>query len=352
MSQIRANSITNADGTGAPDFPNGLRANSITDVAGTGAPNFPNGLTGLNVASAGDISQILLNRPSTSNFSLDNGVYNANFNGGSVTGDLAKSSNSIDAVLASLIPVMSGGTTSACSSGSVSCSVTPAGYSNLSRLFDDGVTYFSQYTSSTMTVTVDFGATTPIGGYFIERFSNINNQPRTWTFQGSANNSTWVTLDSYDSSSDWGADVLIRTALGSYRYYRWAFTANNGSPTNGYTIDEMDLIAPGGTTGSFTSETYTAATAPTSATVKARIATGTAPVSGSTYTLSASRDNGTTWTALPFTVSPSNSVADGAFYISGTASIASQPSGTQMKYKIEASSAVFTSITAVTLEWS
>ena len=330
-----------------------IRANSITDAAGTGAPNFPNGMTGLNVASAGDISQILLNRPSESNFSLDNGVYNANFDGGSVTGDITKSSTRLSGVVNSLIPAMSGGTTSACSSGSVSCSVTPAGNALLSRLFDNGANYFDQYTSSTMTVTVDFGATTTISGYFIDRFSTLTSyQPRTWTFQGSANNSTWVTLDSYNSSADWGVGVLTRPVSASYRYYRWAFTANNGEPSGGgYVIDEIDLLAPGDTTGSFTSETYTAATAPTSATVKARIVTTTAPVSGSTYTLSASRDNGTTWTALPFTVSPSNSVADGAFYISGAASIASQPSGTQMKYKIETASASF-DITAVTLEWS
>jgi hypothetical protein len=329
-----------------------IRANSITDAAGTGAPNFPNGMTGLNVASAGDISQILLNRPSESNFSLDNGVYNANFDGGSVTGFFTKSITSIT-LAANLIPVMSGGTTSACSSGSVSCSVTPAGYGNLSTLFDNGSTYFEQYTSSTMTVTVDLGATAVTAGYFIDRFINSTYQPRTWTFQGSANNSTWVTLDSYNSNADWGAQVLTRYAVGSYRYYRWAFTANNGAPgtPGGYVIDEMNIVS-NAITGSFTSETYTAATAPTSATVKARIVTGTAPVSGSTYTLSASRDNGTTWTALPFTVSSSNSVADSAFYISGTASIASQPSGTQMKYKIEASSAPTASITAVTFEWS
>jgi hypothetical protein len=345
------------DGTTGVTSSGSVKADAITNVAGTGAPDFPNGFTvaGAVPESGGNAYQILLNRPSPSNFSLSNGVYNANFNGGSVTGSVTKSTASINGTTANLIPVMSGGTTSACSSGSVSCSVTPTGASNLSTLFDNNVaTYFPQYTSNTMTVTVDLGATEPIYGYFIDRFAgSLVYQPRTWTFQGSADNSTWMTLDSYSSPENWGAEVLTRFAISNYRYYRWVFSANNGQPSaGGYVIEEINILTPSYTTGSFTSETYTAATAPTSATVKARIATGTAPVSGSTYTLSASRDNGTTWTALPFTVSPSNPISDGAFYISGTASIASQPSGTQMKYKIEAASANFSAITAVTLEWS
>ena len=47
MSTIRTNTITDAAGTGAPDFPNGVRASAFTDSAGTGPANFPFGATGI-----------------------------------------------------------------------------------------------------------------------------------------------------------------------------------------------------------------------------------------------------------------------------------------------------------------
>jgi len=332
-----------------------IRVDTITDEAGTGAPNFPNGLTGDASGLSGlpsEASQLLLNRPLESNFSLDNGIYYVDFTGGTVTGGLANSSTGLLFTYTNLIPVMSGGTTTSCSSGVVSCSVTPAGYGNLSRLFDGGVTYFQQYTSNAMTVTVDLGSTVSIVEYIVNRFLNAGYQPRAWTFEGSANNSTWTTLDSYNSTADWGVDVLARPVAASYRYFRWVFTLNNGSPTTGYVIDEMNIRGAGGVTGSFISETFTPSSVPTKAKIKAHIDTAVLPVSEAAYTVYASRDNGTTWTVIPFSASPENLISDGFFYISGEADISSQPSGTQMKFKVEFSSADFTAIDAVVFSWS
>ena len=323
-----------------------VQPSDLATVATTGAYSDLSGLPS-------EASQLLLNRPLESNFSLDNGIYYVNFTGGTVTGNVAKDSTGLSATATNLIPVMSGGTATSCSSGSVSCSVTPAASGDLSRLFDGGVTYFRQYTSSTMTVTVDLGATTDIEDYIIDSFANITTyQPRAWTFQGSPDNSTWTTLDTYNNTSVWGVPVLVRPVVASYRYFRWAFTLNNGSPTTGYVIDEMNIRAVGAATGSFVSEALTASSAPTKVALKAHIQTPTAPVSGTTYTVYASRDNGTTWTAVPFSVTPENIVPDGFFYISGEADISSQPTGTQLKYKMEFSSADFTSIDVVTFNWS
>lgn len=296
-------------------------------------------------------SQILLNRPAFSNYYLNDGVYIANFSGGTATGDMVAGSSSVSfSAPASLIPVMSGGTTTTCSSGSVVCTVSPAGYFNLSKLFDGGVSQFDQYTSSTMTVTVDMGVATEIALYSIDRFVNSTYQPKTWTFQGSTNNSTWVTLDSYDSATDWGVQILNRSVSATYRYYRWAFTANNGNPTPGYVIDEIALIASPAIS-TYTSEVFTAVTTPSVVTVKARVNSSLAPVSGSTLTVSASRDNGATWTVVPFAVSLPNYFSDNRHFISGQVDISGQPSGTQMKYKLEASSADLTSIDAIVMEW-
>ena len=331
-----------------------IRANSITNSAGTGAPDFPNGFTVNGQVPVTNESQILLNRPAANNYYLnDGGVYIANFSAGTATVDMTAGSSSVSFnLVSSVIPTMSGGTTSTCSSGSVVCTVSPAGASNLSALFDRGVTYFAQYTSSTMTVTVDMGVATPITSYILDRFVNSTYQPRTWNFQGSTNNSTWVTLDSYSSTADWGGERLTRSVSATYRYYRWAFTANNGNPSpTGYVIDDIYLIGGTPTPSTYTSETFTAGSAPIIATIKARVNASSAPVSGSTLTLYASRDNGTTWTTVPFTVTPPNYFSDNRHFISGSVDISGQPSGTQMKYKLEAVIGDFTSIDAVVMEW-
>lgn len=335
MSTIRANSITNSAGTGAPDFPNGIKVAGATLVVND--------------------DQILLNRPATNNYYLNSGgVYIANFTGGTTTGSLSATSGIIaSTVSTSLIPVMSGGTSSTCSSGSVVCTVSPAGNGNLSILFDrNNTTYFPQYTNSNMTVTVDMGAATAILAYSIDRFANVLYQPRTWTFQGSTNNSTWVTLDSYNSTTDWAAEILTRSAIATYRYFRWVFTANNGEPSaGGYVIDDLALIGATPITGTYTSEAFTAASAPTTVSIKARINTTAAPTSGSTLTLAASRDNGTTWTTVPFTVNPTNYFSDSRIFIGGQATISSQPSGTQMRYRLTAAGMIVDTIDAVVMEW-
>lgn len=330
-----------------------VRANSITNSAGSGAPDFPNGFTVDGQVPVTNENQILLNRPATNNYYLNDGVYIANFSDGTVTGDMLAGSSSVSfSATTSLIPLMSGGTTSTCSSGSVVCTVSPAGNNNLSTLFDRGTAYFEQYTSSTMTVTVDLGTATSVTGYSIDRFINSTYQPRTWTFQGSANNSTWVTLDSYSSTADWGSQILTRSVSATYRYYRWAFTANNGAPgaPGGYVIDDL-YLSGGSIPSTYTSQAFTAVTAPSSVTVKARVNALLAPVSGSTLTLYASRDNGTTWTVVPFTLTPTNYFSDDRHFISGQVDISGQPSGTQMKYKLEAVLGDITSVDAIVMEW-
>lgn len=58
MSQVRANSITNAAGTGAPDFPNGLTAAAGASLASptfTGVASFPDGTaTAPSITNTGD----------------------------------------------------------------------------------------------------------------------------------------------------------------------------------------------------------------------------------------------------------------------------------------------------------
>ena len=49
---IKSDTVTNVAGTGAPNFPNGIKSDTVTNSAGTGAPNFPNGATLVGVSIA------------------------------------------------------------------------------------------------------------------------------------------------------------------------------------------------------------------------------------------------------------------------------------------------------------
>ncbi len=75
--------------------------------------------------------------------------------------------------------------------------------------------------------------------------------PKTWTFQGSNDNSSWTTVDTVASETGWSfgetRTFTCDTATTAYRYFRLNITANNGDGT--YTeVDQMNIIAivPGG----------------------------------------------------------------------------------------------------------
>jgi hypothetical protein len=60
--------------------------------------------------------------------------------------------------------------------------------------------------------------------------------PKTWTMQGSNDNSTWTTLDTRSSETGWSAGesrtyVCNAGVTTAYEYYRILITANNGDPS-------------------------------------------------------------------------------------------------------------------------
>ena len=80
----------------------------------------------------------------------------------------------------------------------------------------------------------------------------VNSEPKTWTFQGSNDNSTWTTLDTETNVTGWSGGVTKNfpfSTVVAYRYFRINITANNGGSDNGV-IGEVYLYAAGFTSGS------------------------------------------------------------------------------------------------------
>ena len=87
---------------------------------------------------------------------------------------------------------------------------------------------------------IDFGSAQNVSKYDIWHIGNVTDI-KTWTFQGSDNNSSWTTLDSRtvtNPSNGWGEYTLASTE--TYRYYRLNITANNGNGAL-QRVDEMKI---------------------------------------------------------------------------------------------------------------
>ena len=76
---------------------------------------------------------------------------------------------------------------------------------------------------------VDFGSTKTVSSYKVRsRDDAPESSYRAWTFDGSTNNSTWVTLSTLTNETPWTAGQIRTYTItpASYRYFRWHVTAN------------------------------------------------------------------------------------------------------------------------------
>lgn len=63
--------------------------------------------------------------------------------------------------------------------------------------------------------------------------------PKTWTLQGSNDDSNWTTVDTQTNVSSWAANttkmfVMATPCATAYRYYKWVVTNSQNYPTNSY----------------------------------------------------------------------------------------------------------------------
>lgn len=175
-----------------------------------------------------------------------------------------------------------------------------------------------------------------------------NEAPQAWTLQGSNDDSSWTDIDTRSGQSFTTAQkrsFSIASLSGPYLYHRLYITT--GSTGSSIKIRELELV--GLYAMSLRSVAYTATSAPTTArfSVSANLGGGTINTALIAY---ASRDNGTTWTAV--TLTAGRTLGDGTTIYEGSASISAQPSGTSMKWRVDTTDDYNVSVSSVVFQWS
>ena len=141
--------------------------------------------------------------------------------------------------------------------------------------------------------------------------------PKDFTFQGSNDASSWTTLDSPASQTNWSSQEKRTFAFANstaYRYYRIHIIAKE-SGGEGVVIGEVELMEVTSATASVVSTGFTEPVVPKEAMVIVDETLNTG-----TITYHVSRDDGTTWTQVD-----KDTVVD----------ITSQPTGTELRWKAD-----------------
>jgi hypothetical protein len=169
--------------------------------------------------------------------------------------------------------------------------------------------------------------------------------------QGSNDNSNWTDLHTSGTLST-SANTTLTVTSGittstAYRYHRIAMNGDGAQAA--YAVEVQFYEA--GTINNMTlvSNAFTATAVPT----VARVATFIDPQESITintdFTAEASRDGGTTWTAITLALT-SNPVGTVEQY-EGTASISAQPSGSSMKYRLKTLNNKDIDVTGTVFQW-
>lgn len=155
-------------------------------------------------------------------------------------------------VLTNQAPIMTSLTAPA---GTVSGSTTYSTY-DAWRAFDNATTLASSWMASATTgwLKYDFGAgvTKAITHYSImaigtDDSAHITRAPKTWTFEGSNDNSSWTTINTQTNVAAWAAGekrTFATSNVVAYRYYRINVSANQGDASYQCITEAELLMAP------------------------------------------------------------------------------------------------------------
>ena len=352
-SDIIANNakVTNYNQTKADIEALGIAASSIT---GTLPAIDGSALTNLPSANSADISLLYLymaeQKTTSSGVTMVDGItdaYNASTANDNIDTSLSQgylpSVNTLTQAAASITPNNMTSNT-APSPYVVSNS---SGASSAWETFDGAITY--EGTPLGGWSKIDLGAAATVGSYAIVAGVNTSGYAwKTWTFQGSNNDSSWTTLDTRTNFTAWnttGTPTNFTCSAGSYRYYRWAPTAHGG--VGAYS---QQLIAFGASGDMLViSNSQTASAVPTTARIGVQLTAGSYTIN-TDVTASVSRDNGTTWSLATLVLV--DTLSDGtSYYEDNAVSLTSQPSGTSVRYKFTVLLSSTTTISGSLLQW-
>lgn len=91
---------------------------------------------------------------------------------------------------------------------------------------------------------VDFGVNKNVSSYKIRgRDDSLTSTYKDWEFQGSSDGSSWVTIHSPSSQTNWslGEEREFNFTPVNYRYYRWDVASYNGNPDNIACVQELQI---------------------------------------------------------------------------------------------------------------
>jgi len=202
-------------------------------------------------------------------------------------------------------------------------------------------------------VQVDMGTSVTTEEYTIAcRLTSYNYYWKAWTFYGSNDGSTWVTIDSKSgkTAAFWSPqEQQFPISSRTYRYWKWTVTQLGAGGLQAIvgTLGVSRLAAS--LPQNLESVAFSTATAPSTARL------GVQSVGSLTINTDligyVSRDGGTTWTTANLVLV--ETLADGTnYYEDSSIDISGQPSGTDMKYKITFAGAALTSVNGALLQWS
>jgi len=125
-------------------------------------------------------------------------------------------------------------------SGTVSASTTNGSTYDAFKALDKSSSTSWMATAFPAWLKYDFGYTVKICSYTIDSRARTDLAPKTWTLEGSLNNTDWTNLDSQNNITSWGIINTYNIASpGSYKYYRITITA--GISGSYVTIAELSL---------------------------------------------------------------------------------------------------------------
>lgn len=184
-----------------------------------------------------------------------------------------------------------------------------------------------------------FGSAQTAYGYSITSRSGFADRaPKTWTFEGSNNGSSWTTLDTQTNITSWtGGDTKSYTIASpaSYTYYRLNVSANNAGSL--LLVEEMTINGAGSTNNlTVASNSIALAAVPSTVIPVIRIKHVDTATAGTDYNLYVSRDGGTTYSsAASLTDWATDPFETNVHIVYGAAvDVSGQPSGSNLRIKV------------------
>lgn len=251
----------------------------------------------------------------------------------------------------------SGGTGNRTGSITVTSSGLSIGGGSESNLVDgasaDNTTdslFFSPHTPSSGYFQFDFGSAVYIDEFKEYQEDNVANGTWKWTGSNTAGSGYVDVTASYAFPGATATKTTAATAPGLYRYYRreWVSGALSGRWIREF---EFKISSSGPTADNMTlaSNAFTATAVPTIARVAVFIDPQVSITINTDFTAEVSRDGGTTYTAVTLAL-VSNPVGTVEQY-EGTVSIAAQPSGSSMKYRLKTLNNKDIDVTGTVFQW-